>query len=117
MTKLLLHHKKKSRRFGMLYILASISFLSITVPYLLPIHLKEIPVSTLIYDRNNIVVGEILPDAIHRHQVLTLDMYPQFLVTTIIAIEDQRFRQHNGIDVVALTRAMIENIKSEGVVQ
>lgn len=117
MTKHLTHHKKKSRRFGVLYILASISLLSITIPYLLPIHLKEIPVSTIVYDRNNTVVGEILPDAIHRHQVLALDMYPQFLITTIIAIEDQRFRQHNGIDLVALTRAVIENIKSEAVVQ
>jgi membrane peptidoglycan carboxypeptidase len=110
-------HKKKSRRFGMLYILASISLLSIIVPYLLPIHLKEIPTSTLIYDVHNLVVGEILPDTIHRHQFLELDMYPQFLLTTIIAIEDKRFRDHNGIDMVALTRATIENIKSEAVVQ
>ncbi len=117
MPKIFVHKKKKRKRFSMLYILASISLLSITIPYLLPIHLKEIPVSTIVYDRNNTVIGEILPDAIHRHQVLALDMYPQFLVTTIIAIEDQRFRQHNGIDLVALTRAMIENIKSEAVVQ
>ena len=110
-------HRKKSKRVGILYIIVSIPILLILMPYLLPIHLKEIPTSTLIYDRNNIVVGEILPDAIHRHQTLDFDMYPQFLVNTIIAIEDKRFRSHNGIDMIALTRATRANIKSQTVVQ
>lgn len=102
---------------SILYILASISLLSIVVPYLFPIHLKEIPTSTLLYDRNATVIGEILPDAIHRHQELDLELYPQFLVNTIIAIEDKRFRDHNGIDMIALTRATIANIRSEAIVQ
>jgi len=110
-------NRKKSKRVGVLYILASISLLSITIPYLIPIHLKEIPVSTVLYDRNNIVVGDILPDGIHRHRNLDLDKYPQFLIHTIIAIEDKRFRQHNGIDLIALARATIENIRSEAIVQ
>ena len=87
------------------------------MPYLLPIHLKEIPSSTVVYDRNGIVVGEIIPDSIHRHQDLPLDMYPQFLLQTIVAIEDQRFRKHNGIDITALVRAIIQNIKSDALVQ
>lgn len=109
--------KKKIKRAGILYIVVSISILLILMPYLLPIHLKEIPISTLLYDRNNIVIGEILPDTIHRHQILDFDMYPQFLVNTIIAIEDKRFRTHNGIDIIALTRATRANIKSQMVVQ
>lgn len=116
MSKLLIN-RKKSKRVGILYIVVSIPILLILMPYLLPIHLKEIPTSTLLYDRNNIVVGEILPDTIHRNQTLDFDMYPPFLVNTIIAIEDKRFRTHNGIDMIALTRATRANIKSQTVVQ
>lgn len=112
-----LTHKKKSIIFGILYILTSIIFLLIIAPYLFPIHLKELPVSTVLYDRNGIIIGEILPDTIHRHQVLDLQEYPQFLVNTIITREDKRFRKHSGIDMIALMRATIENIKSEAIVQ
>lgn len=107
-------HKKRK---GIWYIVGAISLLYIVLPHLLPIHLKEIPATTIIYDRNATVIGEILPDKIHRHKHLDLDNYPSFLVSTIIAIEDKRFRQHNGIDSKALIRATIENIKSDAIVQ
>ena len=93
------------------------SLLYISIPYLLPIHLKEILSSSLLYDRHMTLVGEIIPDAIHRHQSLDINLYPDFLVNAIIAIEDKRFRGHNGIDLIALTRATLRNIKAESVVQ
>lgn len=117
MSKISLHKKKKHIRLGILYILASISCLYILVPYLFPIQLKEVPTSTVVYDRNNTVIGEILPDAIHRHQDLAWDMYPTFLINTIIAVEDKRFWEHNGIDIIALIRASIANIQSETITQ
>lgn len=108
---------KKYSRFSMCYILASIALLLIVMPYLFPIHLKEIPISTVVYDRNGIVIGEIVPDTIHRHQTIDLELYPKFMVNAIIAIEDKRFWQHNGIDTIALARAAIKNIKSSSIVQ
>lgn len=108
---------KKHIRFSVCYSLASIALVSLLLPYLFPIHLKEIPISTILYDRNGIVIGDIVPDAIHRHQIIDVELYPQFMVNAIIAIEDKRFWQHNGIDTIALARAAIENIKSSSIVQ
>ena len=110
-------HKKRRTRNAIFYLLASIAFLSIVIPYLVPVSLQSIPNSTLVYDRNGIVIGEILPDGIHRHQDLDLTMYPSFLVNSIIAIEDQHFREHNGIDIAAVVRSTIQNIKSDSLVQ
>ncbi len=117
MSKRFSHKHIHRTRKGIFYILAAISLFYIVLPYLLPIHLNEIPTTTIVYDKNGTVVGEILPDAVHRHQDLDLNLYPSFLVDTIIAIEDQHFREHNGIDLTALVRATLANIKSDSVVQ
>ena len=97
---------------GIYYLLACVALLRIVVPYLFPIHLTTIPNSTLIYDRNAIVIGEIIPDGIHRHQELSLDKYPTFLIDTIIHLEDKRFRKHSGIDIQGLIRAIAVNLSS-----
>ncbi len=46
-----------------------------------------------------------------------VDQLPDYLVKSILATEDRRFFDHFGIDVLGLTRAMIENARSGSVVQ
>jgi penicillin-binding protein 1B len=46
-----------------------------------------------------------------------LVQYPQHLKQAVLAIEDERFRSHFGIDPVSIARAMLVNIKAGKVVQ
>ena len=43
-----------------------------------------------------------------------MDMIPQDLADAFVAIEDERFYSHNGIDIKAIMRAGFEVIKSKG---
>lgn len=93
----------------------TVCLLYFVVPYFLPVQLKNIPHSTLLYDKNNVVIGEIIADDMYRHQNLDLSLYPKFLVQSLIAIEDRRFWKHNGIDWIALCRAVLFNIQSDSI--
>jgi penicillin-binding protein 1B len=50
-------------------------------------------------------------------RVVKLGEVPPFVVDAILAIEDERFYQHHGIDPVSVLRAVWVNIRSGGVVQ
>ncbi len=50
-------------------------------------------------------------------RVVKLSEVPPLLVKAIIAIEDERFYQHHGIDPVSILRAVWVNLRSGGVVQ
>ena len=43
----------------------------------------------------------------------SLDQIPTYLQDAFIAIEDERFYEHNGIDIKGILRAIINNIKSK----
>lgn len=111
--------KKKSNHLikSILYIFLVIVFLYFALPYLLPIKLKNINNSSIILDRNQNKIWEIIYDGVHRNQWLELDKYPEFLKASIVTIEDKHFWSHNGIDFSALIRAAIENSKSDTIVQ
>jgi penicillin-binding protein 1B len=50
-------------------------------------------------------------------RVVKLSEVPPLVVKAIVAIEDERFYQHHGIDPVSVLRAMWVNFRSGGVVQ
>ncbi len=50
-------------------------------------------------------------------RVVTLAEVPPLLVQAILAIEDERFYRHRGIDPVAILRASWVNLRSGGIVQ
>ena len=50
-------------------------------------------------------------------QTLTLAEMPDYLPQAVIAIEDQRFQYHFGVDPIGLTRAMVVNLQAGRVVQ
>lgn len=113
------HHKKNPHNLikAILYIFVVIAFLYFILPYLLPIKLKTINNSSVILDRNQNKIWEIIHDGVHRHQWVELNKYPDFFKASIITIEDKHFWTHNGIDRSALIRAAIQNSKSDSIVQ
>ena len=50
-------------------------------------------------------------------RVVTLAEVPPLLVRAVLAIEDERFYRHRGIDPIGVLRAMWTNLRSGGVVQ
>ncbi len=46
-----------------------------------------------------------------------IDSMPDHFIKAVLATEDRRFFEHYGIDLIGLTRAMIENARARSVVQ
>lgn len=85
-------------------------FLYEGIPFLMHVHIPKIPESQIIYDRAHIEIGEIVTDEKYRHR--EFQNYPEFLKKSVIAIEDRRFYFHEGIDFIALIRAVKNNFSN-----
>ncbi len=69
----------------------------------------ESPESSLILDRNNNVIAEI---GYQKRSNVTYEDLPNSLIDALVSIEDSRFFEHTGFDLVRFTKAMIENVVS-----
>ena len=69
----------------------------------------ESPESSLILDKDNNVIAEI---GYQKRSNVTYEDLPNSLVDALVAIEDSRFFEHTGFDLVRFTKAMLENIVS-----
>ena len=67
--------------------------------------------STFVYDSEGNQIDKLVATNSNRVQV-TMDKIPQDLAYAFVAIEDQRFYEHNGIDLKGLVRAGYTFIKS-----
>ena len=83
--------------------------------YCLPEKLFKDPYSSVLEDRN----GELLSATIARDGQWRFPegyVVPEKFSTALIAFEDQRFRNHPGVDLLSLARAVRQNIKAGKVV-
>lgn len=62
-------------------------------------------------------ISQINPDTGEDRLPLTRQTVPDALVHAVIAVEDQRFYSHFGIDPNGIARALLTNLRSGGVVQ
>ncbi|EYD74477.1 Multimodular transpeptidase-transglycosylase [Rubellimicrobium mesophilum DSM 19309] len=64
------------------------------------------------------VDGEVLTTrGAYRAPYVALDEFPPFLPEAVMAIEDQRFREHGGVDLRGISRALYRNVTAGGVVE
>ncbi|MBT2755442.1 PBP1A family penicillin-binding protein [Mesobacillus foraminis] len=63
--------------------------------------------STIIYDKDGDVAGKV---ATNRTEGITFEQLPDQVPNAVIAIEDERFREHNGFDIKGITRAFFGNL-------
>jgi penicillin-binding protein 2D len=63
--------------------------------------------SIRVFDNQGRFVGRIMPN--QRYWV-PLDRIPVFLRNALVAIEDSRFYDHNGIDVKGIARALVKDV-------
>ena len=82
----------------------------------LPNHLFNNPTSYVIEDRDgNLLSASIALDGQWRFPANK--NVPQKFIDCITTFEDKRFFYHPGVDPVAIVRAVVENVKKQGVVQ
>lgn len=67
--------------------------------------------NTVIYDSDGNVISEI---NIGNYIYITADEIPPLIQKGYIAVEDKRFRVHNGIDFKAITRAAVDIVRHHG---
>lgn len=72
---------------------------------------RGLPVSTKIYDRNGELLYTIFED--ENRTPVKLDDIPIQVRLATIAIEDSEFYEHVGFSVRGITRAIIQNLKSD----
>ncbi|SDY85637.1 transglycosylase domain-containing protein [Tindallia californiensis] len=66
--------------------------------------------SSFIYDREGNLIEKVQTEG-HR-EILDFDQIPEHLINAIIAIEDERFWDHNGIDVKRIFGAFWTNLRT-----
>ena len=72
--------------------------------------------SSFIYDVEGRLITTFRGEQ-HRRNLDSLDDVPRILQDAVVAIEDERFWEHQGVDVRALLRAARSNISVDGVFQ
>ncbi len=66
-------------------------------------------VTSKIFDRNNILVGEIY---IEKRNVVPFKAIPTHVVNAFVAAEDANFFRHKGVDYIAIARAIVKDVLS-----
>ncbi|WP_223700846.1 transglycosylase domain-containing protein [Sutcliffiella deserti] len=75
---------------------------------------EPLPQSTIIYDRHGEVASKLTS---HKIEGVSSDEIPDVMKLAVVAVEDHRFFDHDGFDLVGTFRAFSSNIKAGGVVQ
>jgi len=79
--------------------------------------LKPAPVVSLrILDRNGNLLREVLSDEEGKSQWISFQEIPQNVISATLAAEDSHFYEHPGIDLKAILRAIIQNIRARRVI-
>lgn len=91
-----------------------------TLYILLPVSKSDIEQtrqhSLRIYDRNGLLLREVLSDEYALSQRVSLKDLPLYVRQAMLAIEDKNFYSHIGIDIGAVLRAAWQNVKAMQVV-
>ena len=72
--------------------------------------------TTQVFDRNGKLFMKLHGEE-NRLRILSSQEIPDIMKHAVVAIEDERFYQHYGIDIIGITRAMLRNIKAGRIVQ
>ncbi len=67
-----------------------------------------------VFDRNNQKIGEFFRE---RRLIAEVNELPEHLLQAFVASEDASFYEHNGVNYIAMVRALIANIKAGRKVQ
>lgn len=63
------------------------------------------------------IVSERVEEIQNQENYVTFDMLPDIYVDAVISVEDHRFWDHSGIDLIAIARAALNDIKTMSYVE
>ena len=69
---------------------------------------------TQVFSENGEIIAEFF---VEKRYIIPIEEMPATLIRAFISSEDARFFEHQGIDLVSISRAFIKNIKSMDIVQ
>jgi 1A family penicillin-binding protein len=72
--------------------------------------------TTRIYDRNGVLLYELIDPQHGRRILVNLNQLPKSLVDATIAVEDPSFMTNPGVDPLSIFRAALQNFASHGIV-
>ena len=72
------------------------------------------PVVSEVYDRNGRLIGEFYTQ---KRRLVPIDEIPRHVQVAFVAAEDGHFFEHTGIDLVAIFRAALANLREGGIAQ
>jgi penicillin-binding protein 1C len=96
-------------------IILVLAILLVSYIFCLPRLLFDVPYSTVVTDRNGELLGARIADD-EQWRFPACDTVPEKFKICLIQFEDRHFRQHWGVNPLAIGRAMIQNIKEKRVV-
>ncbi|MCL6581717.1 MAG: transglycosylase domain-containing protein, partial [Firmicutes bacterium] len=94
---------------GTLFVVVMVVFL-----YFVPLPPPVVPVATRVFDRNGELVGSLFSE---NRIPVPLSQVPDVLKKGIVALEDERFYRHRGIDPVGIARALWRNLLAGRIVE
>ncbi|HEX8280028.1 MAG TPA: transglycosylase domain-containing protein, partial [Chthoniobacterales bacterium] len=68
--------------------------------------LEQMESASVIVDRNDKIFGQIY---VENRETIPYDQLPRDLVNAVVAMEDTKFYQHNGYDLLGIIRAALKN--------
>ncbi len=75
---------------------------------------RSVRPTSRILDRNGRLLYEVIDPQAGKQLSLAIDTLPQACIDATLATEDQRFYQHPGVDVIAIGRALWQNLRARG---
>ncbi len=72
------------------------------------------PVATTIWSQDGILLGKLSAE---NRQPITLEQMPKNVLNATVAVEDHRFYEHPGVDIVGIGRAAFANIRGSSLRQ
>ena len=98
--------------------LAVVGFLLVTACTIEPLEdpgLGELALTSVVYAADGSILAEF--HASENRVLISYEDLPQVLIDAVVAIEDERFWEHTGVDLQAIARALVQNLKDQAISQ
>lgn len=99
---------------GVVGVVALVASVNNSLPKLITLEDYKPLLKTDVYSRDGKKIGEFFRE---RRVLVPYEKIPKHVVQAFLAAEDDQFFEHKGINLVAITRAMIANMKAGRTVQ
>jgi 1A family penicillin-binding protein len=95
---------------------AAFAFFARDIPPVQQVMNQPVFQTTQIYDRNGVLLAELIDPNKGRRILVNLDQLPPNLIHATIAVEDPNFYDNPGVDPQSIARAFVQNFSSQHIV-